>query len=171
MTRFFLALTVLTIAIGCWVGVSKYSQIKASHDKLKEELDRITLVRRELDETSLNRVTLARNTWTKDVNQLNYVHSEALQSLGMRPSVRNLANLMTRPYPEFAWFSPSKNLKSAVFGMVQVTIMPVAMDRAIFVSDDERLAVIWPQSNIAWVFIDEDEGMREMLCRTTVAPK
>ena len=155
-------LTVLVVA-GALAWLALNLRAKRKYDELRDRLAQCSysLVKMDSDTTALLAEACA--DWTEAYSHVGGPHSDALKTVGLRPSVSNLTHVFTHRLPEYSFLSPNQNKKSVVMGAIQSLLFSVTIDDAIHLSGDGSIALIRCQTNLVLVFADEESGLRESM--------
>ena len=102
-------------------------------------------------------------TWTCKITTNAGPTSEAVQLAGMFPSVRNTIALWNYQMPRYWWWSPERNRKAALAGVMKAMCFPVSVDQTFHVASDGHEALLWGRTNMAYMYRDEAGAMRESL--------
>lgn len=153
------AVLIAAVAVGIWGTL--WLRSWESYEKFRSLTANGLLVVKPMDAEATELAEKVRSQWKRSLDQLNGPSSQALQMIGLSPSVDNLVALLTEPMPPYSIWSPNQNKRWAVRGMVFVQLMPINMDGVIYVSDDRRSAMIRGTKDYVFLFHDETEGLRE----------
>lgn len=153
----------VTIAGGGWLTLhllakQKYDEVR---DQLAQQLPTYAVVR--LNAETMALIEDIRVTWVERDSEVGGLHSDALQTVGLQPTVKNLVDLFTRPMPEYSFLSLERNQKSLAVGVVQGALLPKTVDRSIHLADDGRLAFVRVGKNLVYIFADEPTGLHEAM--------
>ena len=157
-----LVLIVLVIAgAAAWMVLNL--RTKRKYDEVRDKLAQCSysLVMMDGDTTAL--LAEARADWTEGFSHVRGPHSDALKTLGLRPSVSNLTHVFTHRLPQYSFFSPDQNKKAVVMGAIQSLLFPKTIEDAIHLSGEGSIALIRCQTNLVFVFADEEPGLRESM--------
>ncbi len=158
---------IVAVAIGIAIGIGTWLTLnlraKQKYDKARDELAKGLPSVVKMDSDTMAFVADVRANWVESYSEVRGVHSDALKTLGLRPTVKNLVHVFTHRLPEYTFLSPEQNLKSMVMGIVQGTIVPMTNDQSIHLSDDGHLALVRCHTNIVLMFSDEPTGLREAM--------
>lgn len=116
-----------------------------------------------LDESSKAFLAERRIHW-RSSEQEGPTISELLTAFEVVPSVQNLVQILTSAPPDYSWLSPLKNRRSlglAGIRSMYMSFVPDATGQAIFVSEDEHLALLWLGPNGVILFEDETNSVRQ----------
>jgi len=152
-------IVLIVIGAGAWLALNL--RAKRKYDKMRNELSELSYSVVEMDADTTALLAEVREKWTQSHSQIDGPHSEALKTLGLNPSVSNLAHVFTYRLPKYSLLSIEQNKKSAAMGLVQGILMPVTIDESIHVSADGHLALVRCKTDLVYVFADENTGLRE----------
>ncbi len=156
-----LVVVVIVVFVGSWLGLS--FQTKAKYDNLRKELSKYPVTVSPMDNRTNELLLEIESKWTCKLNETNGPHSFALKGLGLTPSVKNVAYLISFQMPEYSWLSQESNKEATKFAMIKGEMSPKVTDKTIHISANEKTAFVIIKDNIVLVFRDEANGMREMV--------
>jgi len=154
-----IAVLAVAIAIGAWLVVS--FRAKRRYDDARGELAKHVLSAVPMDAQTTALLTEVRTSWVEEYSEVAGLYSDALKTIGLKPSVSNLIEVFTYRMPEYSLLSPGRNKKPRLIGMIQAQLLPVSVDQSIHVSDDRHVALIRCQTSLVFVFSDDTGGLRE----------
>lgn len=158
------AISIIVIALvvlGTGACLTLNLRAKQKYDKMRNELSHLSCSVVAMDAETTALLAEVREKWRQSHSQMDGPHSDALKTLGLDPSVSNLAHVFTYRLPRYSLLSIGNNKKSATMALVQGLLMPDAIDDSIHVSADGHLALIQVHKNCVLVFADESSGLRE----------
>ena len=155
---------VLTLAVaGAVAWCTLHLRAKRKYDHVRNDLAQHSYAVVPFDADTTTFLAEVRSSWTNSHSQVGGPHSDAIQLLGLRPSVSNLVHVFTHRLPTYSFLSTDQNKKSAVMAMVQGMLMPITIDDSIHLSDDGHTALVRCQTNLVYIFSDEQSGLRESM--------
>ncbi len=161
MKKLFSVIAVLVVAIGVGAWLNFSFRAKWKYDTARADLRKNLLVVIQIDADMKVQLAKVQTNWAESHSEIGGPHSEAIETVGLRPTVANLIEVFTYPLPEYWFLSSARNKKAATMGAVQAVILPRTVDGLIHVSEDQRLAIIRYGPDIVGVFTDDAGGLRE----------
>jgi hypothetical protein len=70
-----------------------------------------------------------------------------------------LISVLNYQMPEYGWFSVAQNKRAATIGLLKASFFPISVDRKFHLSDNGRVAFLWCQTNVVYVYRDEPHGL------------
>jgi hypothetical protein len=149
-----------TALVGGWLGLSLPAKLK--YEQARKE-NSIAYQVTSMDQSFIAFLTDVQSNWACKVDVTNGPDSEVVKLAGMTPSVRNLIFVFNYQMPQYRWFSPSQNRKSAAINLIKAKFVPVSIDQRWYLSDDEHLAVLRCYTNVVYIYRDGASGLRATL--------
>ena len=156
----FIVAVVGVLGISLWLAFNIRAKPKYDEVRSSLELDQPFAVV-EMNEETVNLFDEVHSSWDAQYSVVDGPHTDALNTLGLTPSVSNVISLYTYQLPEYSWLSPEQNKAALRFAAVYAVILPATMDQSIHVSPDRQSALIRRSPSLVDVFTDESDGLRE----------
>ena len=148
---------VVPVLAGAWIAFSLRNE--AAYDALMK-LTAATASITRADEQDMRRLTEIETSWIASEVTTNTI-SERLTLAGLAPTVRSAVQVFTSPPPAYCWWPPSSNYRSMSLALYRSAYSELAGGRAIQVSDDMHVALLWLGTNRVLVFRDGPDGVLE----------
>jgi hypothetical protein len=161
MKKLIFAIPTLLIVVAVAIWLVMNLRAKQKYDLAMQEIRQTQYAAVELEGDAADVLAKARSDWTVHFAEVGGPYSEALSIRGLPPTVANLVDFITRPLPEYSFFSAERNMKATEAGMIKALICPITIDGSIHVSSDGQLALIQLSENAILVVEDSEEGLRE----------
>ena len=139
---------------------AKYERTKKM---LEEDLGQPFSVR-PIDKDIQKTLGVIESTWQCQTEEAPGPHSDAMRLAGIAPNVEGLIQLYNGRMPEFSWLDSSQNRKSLEVAVAQAMIVPMSINKTIYVSADGRLAFVRVTKGTAYIFRENEDGLTETVC-------
>jgi len=101
--------------------------------------------------------------WVKQYSETDGPYADTLRLVGLEPTVENLIYLLNYEMPDYSFFYLWRNKKALIMGQGKALLLPISIDAAIHVTENESTAMIRATKTAVQIFSDTVGGLKESM--------